>query len=94
MTLKRHVLLMTAVSTGYAVLSPSAAFADAAAGKATFSRACAECHDAGDFDGDDPAQLAASIRAIAAGEQKHRRPIRLSAQEIADIATYMAAGGK
>lgn len=72
----------------------STAFADAAAGKATFTNICAECHDAGDFDGDDPKELAGTIKAIVAGTHKHKKPLKLTDQEITDVAAFLAAGGK
>ncbi len=42
----------------------STAYADAAAGKATFTNVCAECHEVGDFDGEDPKEVAATIKSI------------------------------
>ena len=88
----RHVTVGI-VCAGLAAFG-AGALADAAAGKAAFARQCVECHNAGDFDGDDPAQLSATLKAMASGAQKHRRPITLTEQEIADVAAYMAAGGK
>jgi mono/diheme cytochrome c family protein len=72
----------------------SAAYADAAAGKATFTKVCAECHEAGDFDGEDPKDMAATIKSIVAGTTKHKKAIKLTDAEIANVAAYMAAGGK
>ena len=70
------------------------AHADAAAGKATFSSICSECHEVADFDGEDPKQLAANIHDIVAGKKKHKKALQLTDQQIADVAAYMAAGGK
>jgi mono/diheme cytochrome c family protein len=70
------------------------ASADAAAGKAKFDAACADCHEAGDFEGEDAAALADSLKQIVAGQLKHKEAITLSDQEIADVAAYMASGGK
>ena len=72
----------------------STAYADAAAGKATFEKTCAECHEAGDFDGEDPKELAATIKSIVAGTHKHKKALTLTDPEIADVAAFMAAGGK
>jgi mono/diheme cytochrome c family protein len=69
-------------------------FADAAAGKAKFNASCADCHDVGDFQGEDAKALADSISKIAAGQMKHKAPIKLSPAEITDVAAYMASGGK
>ena len=71
-----------------------AANADAAAGKAKFEAACAECHEAADFEGEDAKALADSIKKIAAGQTKHKAEIKLSDAEIADVAAFMAGGGK
>lgn len=72
----------------------STAYADAAAGKATFTKVCAECHEVGDFDGEDPKEVAATIKSIVAGTTKHKEALKLTDQEISDVAAYMAAGGK
>jgi cytochrome c553 len=92
MTLAR-TLVVPAVALGLAAWS-LAASADAAAGKAKFASACAECHDASDFKGEDVKGLTDSIRKIAAGQMKHKTPIKLSDQEISDVAAYMSSGGK
>ena len=68
------------------------ASADAAAGKAKFEATCAECHEAGDFAGEDAAALGATLKKMVAGQQKHKTALKLSDAEIADLAAYMAAG--
>jgi mono/diheme cytochrome c family protein len=70
------------------------ASADAAAGKAKFNAACAECHEAGDFGGESAADLSATMKKMVAGQQKHKTALKLSDAEIANIAAYLAAGGK
>lgn len=70
------------------------ASADAAAGKAKFSDACAECHEVADFEGEDAAALSATLKKIVAGQQKHKTALKLSDAEIADVAAYIASGGK
>lgn len=92
MTLTR-TLIISAAALGLAVWSLGAC-ADAAAGKAKFASACAECHDASDFQGEDVKGLTDSIRKIAAGQMKHKSPIKLTDQEITDVAAFMATGGK
>lgn len=72
----------------------SAAHADAAAGKATFTKVCAECHEVGDFDGEDAKEVAATIKSIVAGTTKHKEPLKLTDAQVADVAAYMASGGK
>ena len=68
------------------------ASADAAAGKAKFAAACAECHEVADFDGESAAALTDSIKKIVAGTQKHKEKLKLTDAEVADLAAYMAAG--
>jgi len=70
-----------------------AANADAA-GKAKFEAACAECHEAGDFAGEDAKALADSLTKMASGAMKHKTKITLSAAEITSVSAYMASGGK
>jgi mono/diheme cytochrome c family protein len=70
----------------------SAVYADAAAGKATFTATCAECHDAADFEGEDAAALRATLKAIVAGTQKHKNALQLTDAQIADVAAYMTGG--
>jgi mono/diheme cytochrome c family protein len=69
-----------------------AANADAAAGKAKFTAVCAECHEVGDFKGEDAKALTDSIKQIVAGTKKHKKALKLTDAEIADLAAYMAAG--
>jgi mono/diheme cytochrome c family protein len=70
----------------------SAVHADAAAGKATFTATCAECHDVADFEGEDAAALRATLKAIVAGTQKHKNALQLTDAQIADVAAYMTGG--
>jgi mono/diheme cytochrome c family protein len=70
----------------------SAAHADAAAGRATFTAVCAECHDVADFEGEDAAALRGTIKQIVAGAQKHKKTLQLTDGQIADVAAYMTGG--
>lgn len=70
------------------------ALADAAAGKATFNDVCSECHETADFEGEDAAELTATIKKIAAGQMKHKKALKLTDAQAADVAAFMAAGGK
>ena len=69
-----------------------AANADAAAGKAKFTAVCAECHEVGDFKGEDAKGLTDTIKQIVAGQKKHKKALKLTDAEVADLAAYMAAG--
>jgi len=73
------------------------AHADAAAGKKQFTDVCAECHEVGDFAGEKSADLTASLKKIVAGGnmqngKPHKKALKLSDAEIADLAAYMSAG--
>jgi mono/diheme cytochrome c family protein len=70
----------------------SAAHADAAAGKATFTDVCAECHEVADFEGEDAAALQGTIKKIVGGQMKHKKALKLSDAQIADVAAYMTGG--
>jgi len=63
-----------------------------AAGKAKFEAACAECHEAGDFAGEDAKGLADTLKKMAAGQQKHKTKITLTDAEITSVAAFMSAG--
>ncbi|MBK6349567.1 MAG: hypothetical protein IPF50_07045 [Proteobacteria bacterium] len=62
------------------------ASADAAAGKAKFAAACAECHEVADFEGESAAALTESLKKIVAGTQKHKDALKPTDAEIADLA--------
>jgi len=70
----------------------SAAHADAAAGKATFTQICSECHEVADFEGEDAAALQGTIKKIVGGQMKHKKALKLSDAQIADVAAYMTGG--
>jgi mono/diheme cytochrome c family protein len=86
-----RLVVMAGALAGLSVYG-SAAVADAAAGKATFDSVCSECHEAGDFAGEDPKELGASIKKIVDGQMKHKKAIKLTDAQIADVAAFMAAG--
>lgn len=81
------VLSAAAMFAGYG----SAALADA---KATFNDVCAECHETADFEGEDAKALEANIKKIVAGQMKHKKAIKLTDAEAAEMAAFMAKGGK
>jgi mono/diheme cytochrome c family protein len=88
----RTLTTIAAITAGLAGFSGTA-LADAAAGKATFTATCAECHEVGDFKGEDAKELQANIEKISAGQMKHKKAFKLTAQQAADVAAYMASGG-
>jgi len=85
-----RMLIVTVASLGAAGWG-MAAHADA---KAKFAADCAECHEAGDFEGEDAKALADTLKKIAGGQMKHKSAIKLSDAEITEIAAYMSKGGK
>jgi mono/diheme cytochrome c family protein len=87
-------IFAVAIATMGLVGFSGVAGADAAAGKAKFSTACAECHEVADFEGEDAAALTATVKKIVAGQQKHKTALKLTDAEIADVAAYIASGGK
>lgn len=93
MSMKR----LSAIALGVVAVAgwnASALAADAAAGKAKFASACAECHEAADFEGEDAAALTDTLKKIVAKQAKHKQALTLSDAEIANLAAYMATGGK
>ena len=65
-----------------------------AAGKAAAQAKCVQCHDAGDWDGENAASLEALIRDVARGSVSHKVKIQLDDAEVKDIAAYWAASAK
>jgi mono/diheme cytochrome c family protein len=88
----RILATIVVVAAGLAGYSGSA-LADAAAGKALFEKDCTECHEAADFKGEDAKEIQASIEQISAGKVKHKKALKLSAEQAADLAAYMVTGG-
>jgi mono/diheme cytochrome c family protein len=89
--MKMSKFLIVTVATLGAAGWGMAANADAA-GKAKFEAACAECHEAGDFAGEDAKGLADTIKKIVAGQQKHKSKLTLSDAEITSVAGFMSTG--
>jgi mono/diheme cytochrome c family protein len=89
MHMKVYRVLMVAVASACAAgWSVSAQ----AGGKEKFEADCAECHEAGDFAGEDAKALEASIKKIVSGEQKHKAKLQLNDIEIKELADFLAAG--
>ena len=89
--MKMSKFLIVTVATLGAAGWGMAANADAA-GKAKFEATCAECHEAGDFAGEDAKGLADTIKKIVAGQQKHKNKLTLTDAEIASVAGFMSTG--
>jgi cytochrome c553 len=87
-------LLMVLVSAVGLAGFGSTALADAAAGKATFNEICSECHETADFEGENAADVTATIKKIVAGQMKHKKALKLTYQQAVDVAAFMVSGGK
>ena len=80
------IALMSTVWQGSAVAG------DAAAGKSK-AEACLECHFADDFKGEPAEDIAELIKVNASADSEHPADISgLSADDIADIAAFLAGG--
>jgi len=54
-----------------------------------FNEVCAECHEVGDFSGDDPNEVAKSIGEIVAGKLKHKQKFEVSTDEALELALIL-----
>jgi len=81
------VVSAAAIFAGYG----TTALADA---KKTFNDVCAECHETADFEGENAAEVAATIKKISAGQMKHKKAIKLTDAEATEMAAFMTSGGK
>lgn len=89
----KNLLVASLAAVGFAGYG-TVAHADAAAAKKMFTDVCAECHEVADFEGEKAADVTATIKKIAAGQMKHKKAIKLTDQEAADMAAFMVGGGK
>ena len=88
----KSVKFLAATAAATMLVFGTAQAGDAAAGK-TKAEACADCHEAADFAGEDAAALEQSIKDVAAGKVKHKSKVEVSDADAADIAAYWASGG-
>lgn len=79
----RLVLALTVLS-----FAAGAQAADPQAGKASAQAKCIQCHEADDWEGEDPASLESIIVDIVAGKVSHRTRLDLTREEAANIAAY------
>ena len=56
---------------------------DAAKGNAKLESACADCHEKGELK---PADFSSKVKAIVDGKTKHKKALKLTDAEIADLA--------
>jgi mono/diheme cytochrome c family protein len=72
-------------------VSGAAVAADPAAGQAKVDAVCSQCHAKADFAGKDAAALEATIKDIVAGKHAHKKKLKLTDEEAANIAAYLAS---
>ncbi len=63
--------------------APAFACGDAAKGNAKFESTCADCHEKGELK---PADFTTKVKAIVEGKAKHKKALKLTDAEIADLA--------
>ena len=91
--MKRNMLVAT-LAAGTLMLAGPAFAADAAKGKATHEEACAECHEAVDFEGMSAGEIEQAIKDIVAGKVKHKPKLESEIEAVAaDLAAFYASGG-
>jgi len=72
-------------------VSGAAVAGDAAAGKAKHDEICSACHEKADWAGNDAATLEGKIKGVVSGATKHKKAIKLTDAEIADVAAYWSS---
>jgi mono/diheme cytochrome c family protein len=92
--MKINKLATVAVAVAGLVGYSGASLAANAGGKATFEQICSECHEPADFEGEDAAEVTATVKKIVAGQMKHKKALKLTDKEISDVAAFMSSGGK
>jgi len=89
----RNIRIIVATAASLAVLAASlpARAADVAAGKQIYESVCADCHELKDNAGKPAADLEKSLKAIVAGQMKHKKKLTLSDAEIANVSAYLSS---
>lgn len=86
-----RILAATALS-GTLICSVSANAADSAAGQKLYDTGCKGCHaKKAVFAGKSAADLETSIKGVVGGTVKHPKKITLSADDISNVAAYVAS---
>jgi mono/diheme cytochrome c family protein len=88
----RQSIILATFATGLFGMAGPALSADAAAGKGIFDGTCSACHEMADWQGKNTAELTAMIHDIVAGKTKHKKALKLSDTEIADVAAFITSG--
>lgn len=88
--LKKSIVLATFASAMFA-LAGTASAADLADGKATFDSICSKCHEIGDWKGKSEADLNAKITGFVQGKEKHKKDLKLTDAQIANVSAFIAS---
>jgi mono/diheme cytochrome c family protein len=72
------------------LLATQVVAADAAAGKKLYDSSCADCHELKDNAGKPSVELTKSLKAIVARQKKHKKPLKLDDEQIANVAEYLS----
>lgn len=73
------------------VASGAAVAADVAAGKAIVDKTCSKCHVKEDQKSLGADALSSAMKDFAAGKTKHKVPVKLTDEEIANVVAYWTA---
>jgi mono/diheme cytochrome c family protein len=82
-----------ALLLGGLVSNVSVHAADSAAGQKIFAGTCAACHKMQSYAGKSETDLQTQIKGIVAGTVKHPKKLTLSADDIDNVAAYIASSG-
>jgi mono/diheme cytochrome c family protein len=83
--------IAAAATLGWLASSVPAHAADGAAGQKIFAGTCAACHQLKSYAGKSETELETQIKGIVAGSVTHPKKLTLSADDIANVATYIAS---
>jgi mono/diheme cytochrome c family protein len=61
---------------------------DAGAGQAKFDEVCSSCHEKAEWAGKDAAALEAKVKDVVSGKTKHKKAIKLTDADIANVAAF------
>lgn len=88
----KNIRIITAMTLlPWLLASMPASAADGVAGQKTFAANCAGCHQLKSYAGKSQADLETKLNGIVAGTVKHPKKLTLSADEISNVAAYIAA---
>ncbi|MDR3435574.1 cytochrome c [Telmatospirillum sp.] len=87
----RQSIILAAFAAGLFGVTGTAFAADAAAGNKAFEQACSSCHEVGDWKGKSATDLTTMIQDVVSGKTAHKKAIKLTDAQIADIVAFLTA---